>query len=105
MPLLSTSYIIITLDILKELTDILSHRKANYFRNKKLPFDTNKKYESPLDKFNFDFDTNAKFKLYTPILKGSYDEIESHYNNPSILLNSIEERKQNEAGDKIIEKE
>jgi hypothetical protein len=96
---------IVTLDALNELTEILSHRRANYFRNKKLPFDINQKFESPLDKYNFNFDPNAKLKLYTPILKGSYDEIQSHYMNPSILLNSIEERKEKASADKINQKE
>jgi hypothetical protein len=105
MHLLSNSYIIITLDALNELTNILSERKANYFRNKKLPFDINKKYESPLDKYNFDFDPNANLKLYTPILKGSYDEIANHYKDPSVLINSINDRKQKEAEEKIRKKE
>jgi hypothetical protein len=105
MHLLSHAYVIITLDAFNELTEVLDHRKANYFRNRKLPFDINKKYESPLDKYNFDFDPNADLKLYTPILKGSYGEIESHYKNPSILLNAIEGRKQKEAEDKVKQKE
>jgi hypothetical protein len=105
MHLISSSYLIVTVDGLSELTDLLSHRKINYFRNKKIPLDTDKKYQSPLEKYNFNFDANAKLKLYTPILKGSYDEIESHHKDPSILINTINERKNKEAEDRVKAKE
>ncbi len=105
MHLLSSSYLIITVDGLSELTDLLSHRKINYFRNKKVPLETEKKYQSPLEKYDFNFDPNAKLKLYTPILKGSYDEIESHSKDPNILINAIHDRKNKEAEDRIKAKE
>jgi large subunit ribosomal protein L4 len=105
MHLISSSYLIITLEGLNELLETLSNRQANYFRNKKLPFDLNKKYISPLEKYNFDFDPNAKLKIYTPILKGSYEEIANHYKDPSVLINAINDRKQKELDAKIAKKE
>ena len=105
MHLLSVKYLILTVDGLNQLTDLLISRNLNYFRNKKLPLDPNKTYESSLDKYKFDFDPNSPLRIYTPILKGSFKQIKYHYNNPDVIVKRVEERKEKDRLDKIRLKE
>jgi hypothetical protein len=81
--ILNTKFLIFTKSGIEELMNLLSERKANYFRNKKLP----KEFEiqDNIKTYNFDFDASKKLKIYTPVLKGSMTKIiEDHY-NPEIL--------------------
>jgi hypothetical protein len=104
--LLSHEFLILTKQGLDELTELLSDRTNNYFRNKKVPIDPyNKKIELPTDKFKFDFDYNKELKIHSPVLRGSYKEIEQHYQNPEILIKQITEKRELAAKEKLQAKE
>jgi hypothetical protein len=61
--------------------------------------------ELPTDKYKWDFDHTKELKIHSPVLQGSYKEIEQHYHNPEVLINQIKDERKLAAEAKIQEKE
>lgn len=104
--LISSKYVVFTVDGLSELVDMIHGRAKNYFRNRKIPMDpAAARKELPIDKFKFDFDPNMELELHTPALKGSYEVIKSNFMNMEGLVTSIKEKRIKAEEDKIRLKE
>ena len=103
--IISSKYLIFTVEGLDSLVELINERKINYYRNKKVPLDKEtKKISLPTDQYKFDFDFKKSLKIYTPALKGSRSKILESINNPNKLRQNIlnkrqeveEEKKRNE---------
>lgn len=104
--LISSKYLIFTVDGLSELADVLKGREKNYYRNKKIPLDpASARKELPIDKFKFDFDPNKELELHTPVLKGSYETIKKNYMEMENLVASIKDKRLKVEQEKIKLKE
>jgi large subunit ribosomal protein L4 len=104
--LISSKYLMFTVEGLSELVDMIHGRDKNYFRNKKIPIDpAAAKKELPIDKFTFDFDPNKELELHTPVLKGSYEDIKKGYMDMEGLVNSIKDKRMKAEEEKLRLKE
>jgi large subunit ribosomal protein L4 len=104
--LISSKFLIFTVEGLSELVDLIKGRYKNYFRNKKIPIDpAAARKELPIDKFKFDFDPNKELELHTPFLKGSYEVIKKSYMDMEGLVNSIKDKRMKAEEEKLRLKE
>lgn len=103
---IKNQFVIFTKDGLDEFVTKLKERTFNYYRNKKIVIDPiNAKKTLETDKFSFDFDPNKKLIIHTPALKGSIDEIVSHFREPEKKIKEILDRREKKQQEIDKEKE
>jgi large subunit ribosomal protein L4 len=106
--LITSKYLVFTLNALEELVELLKERHINYFRNKKYPpHPETKKMPLPTDKYKFDFDPESSLKIHTPVLSGSTNKIFQYTRDPEKWKKAIYDKREveeKEAKKKLEEK-
>jgi hypothetical protein len=113
MNLLTSRYVIFTLDSINALHDMFEVRTRKYYSNKKVK--PNAVKENPLDKYEFNFDPSNKLFLKTKILQGVFtnlNKLNDKGDNPSVGLSKkptkhmkLLENKRKKLGEKKTEME